>query len=122
MITGTVTPDREAVLRLAIRDAGGQEHEQTVIIDTGYNGWLTLPPNLVASLGLRWQRFGRALLADGSEIVFNIYEAIILWDGQPLTISVDEVDAAPLLGMALMYGYELIVQNVDGGTVTLRRM
>ena len=53
MITGTVTPDREAVLRLAIRDASGQEHEQTVIIDTGYNGWLTLPPNLVASLGLR---------------------------------------------------------------------
>jgi hypothetical protein len=35
---------------------------------------------------------------------------------------VDEVDAAPLLGMALMYGYELIVQNVDGGTATLRRM
>ena len=122
MITGTVTPDREAVIRLFVSDANGQEHEQIVVIDTGFNGWLTLPPDLVVALGLSWQRFGRALLADGSEIVFNIYEATVLWDGQPLTISVDEVDAAPLLGMALMYGYELTMQNVDGGTVTLRRM
>ncbi len=34
---------------------------------------------------------------------------------------VDAADTEPLVGMALMYGYELNVQIVDGGAVTLRR-
>lgn len=122
MITGGVNAEREAVIRLFVRDVGGQEHERDVIVDTGFNGWLTLPPDFITALGLRWQRFGRAILADGSETVFNIYEGTILWDGQPIPIPVDEADAEPLVGMSLLYGYELVVQAVDGGSVTLKRM
>ena len=73
---------REAVIRLAVRDANGQEHERDAIIDTSFDGWLSLPPDFITTLGLRWQRFGRALLADGCETVFDIYEATVLWDGQ----------------------------------------
>ena len=122
MITGAVNADREAIILLSVRDVGGQEQERDVIVDTGFNGWLTLPSDFIAALGLRWQRFGRAMLADASETVFNIYEAVVLWDGQPVTIPVDELDAEPLVGMSLMYGYELVVHAVDGGSVTLRRM
>ena len=61
-------------------------------------------------MGLRWQRYGKAaILADGSEGVFNIYEGIILWDGQPLVIDIDEIDADALIGMSLMCGYELVL-------------
>jgi predicted aspartyl protease len=42
-------------------------------IDTGFNGWLSLPPNLINQLNLKWKRRGRAILGDGSECVFNIY-------------------------------------------------
>ncbi len=122
MITGNVNADHEPLIRLSVRDANGQEHERDAIVDTGFNGWLSLPPDFIAALGLRWQRRGRAILADGSEIVFDIYKATVIWDGQLLTIAVDEADSEPLIGMSLMYGYELTVQAVDGGTVTLRRM
>jgi len=67
MITGTVNAHREAVLRLAVFDAGSNQVPSDSVVDTGFDGWITLPPALVATLGLRWKRYGRALLADGSE-------------------------------------------------------
>lgn len=51
-------------------------------VDTGFNGWLSLPPDLIAELNLRWKRRGRAILGDGSECVFNVYEAVVFWDGE----------------------------------------
>jgi predicted aspartyl protease len=67
MITGIVNANREAILRLIVRDANGQEHERDAVVDTGFDGWLSLPPDFISTLGLRWHRFGRAVLADGSE-------------------------------------------------------
>jgi clan AA aspartic protease len=122
MIVGTVTADHEAIIRIFVRDSSGHEHDQDALIDTGFNGWLCLPPDLIAAWGLRWQRIGRARLADGSEILFDIYEATVIWDGQARTVPVDEADTDPLVGMALIHGYELNLQAVDGGAVTLRRI
>lgn len=122
MITGTVNTRREAILRLMIRDASGQEHERDTVVDTGFDGWLSLPPDFIAALGLQWYRFGRAVLADGSESTFNIYKGVVLWDGQPRTILIYEMDAEPLVGMSLMYGYELLIPILDGATFTLRRI
>ncbi len=60
MITGVVTPDRLAVIRLTVRGPAGQEHEIEAILDTGFDGWLTLPPSLIVLLGLVWRQRGRA--------------------------------------------------------------
>ena len=62
MITGVVTNDRQAVIHLTVRGPAGQEQEIEAIIDTGFDGWLSLPSSLVAGLGLVWRRRGRALL------------------------------------------------------------
>ena len=64
MITGAVSADREAIIRLSIRDAQGQEQEFEAVVDTGFDGWLSLPSVVIAALGLPWRRRGRALLAD----------------------------------------------------------
>jgi clan AA aspartic protease len=115
-------PDREPIVRIILRDVNGQEHECDAVVNTGFTGWLTLPPDLISVLSLSWKELGGAILADGSTVFFDVYDGIIVWDGQPLAIPIDESDTEPLVGMTLMYGYELNVQNVDGGTVTLRRM
>jgi clan AA aspartic protease len=90
------------------------------VIDTGFDGTLILPPALIATLGLVWRRRGRALLADGSESLFDSYEAIVVWDGEPRRIAVDEADIDPLVGMSLLHGYELTVQAIEGGTVIIQ--
>jgi clan AA aspartic protease len=122
MITGIVTVAREAVISLTVRGPNGQEQEIETVIDTGFDGSLTLPSALITALGLPWRRRGRALLADGNESVFDIYEATVMWDGTARRVSVDEVEVMPLVGMTLLYGYELTVQIVEGGRVLLKRL
>ena len=120
MITGIVTASREALIALTVRGPAGQEHEIQAVIDTGFDGSLPLPSGLITTLGLKWRRRGRALLADGNEGVFDIYEAIVVWDGQPRRVAVDAADVIPLVGMSLLYGYELMVQIVEGGSVFIK--
>ncbi|MFB2937557.1 clan AA aspartic protease [Aerosakkonemataceae cyanobacterium BLCC-F154] len=122
MITGIVNADFEAIIPISIFDLEGKIYTQNAIVETGFNGWLSLPPELIAQLNLRWKRRGRAILGDGSECVFNIYEAVVIWDGIHLTIPIDEADSEPLIGMLLMENYQLIVQVFEGGLVELRKM
>ena len=119
MITGHVNAHREAIIHLAVRGSQSQTQEIEAIIDTGFDGFLTLPPTLIDSLALPWRRRGRAVLADGSESLFDIYEATIMWDGTPRRIAVDSVEVAPLVGMALLDGHEVTIQAVRGGNVVI---
>jgi clan AA aspartic protease len=119
MITGLVNADFEPIIALSICSSDGKIFTQDAIVDTGFNGWLSLPPNLIAELNLEWKRRGRAVLGDGTECVFNIYEAVLVWDGNMLTIPIDEADSEPLVGMSLMEGYQLTVQVFEDGRVEL---
>ncbi len=122
MITGKVNADLEAIISMTIYDRNGKIHPQEAVIDTGFNGWLSLPPDLITQFNLQWKRRGRALLGDGSECVFDIYEAMILWDGLLLRIPIDEADAEPLVGMSLMAGYQLSMEIFERGNVELNKI
>jgi predicted aspartyl protease len=51
MMTGTVNAFHEAILRVSVRGPEGKEREVEAVVDTGFDGSLTLPPHLVAELG-----------------------------------------------------------------------
>ena len=119
MMTGTVNADLEPVLRLTVREAGGPSHDVEAVLDTGFNGFLTLPPILIASLRLPWLCRQQGQLADGSILAFDVYVAKVDWDSQPRDVEVEAADAQPLLGMALMRGSELRIQVAPGGSVTV---
>lgn len=91
-------------------------------MDTGFNGSLTLPRALITMLDLAWRRRGRAILADGSESIFDIHEAIILWNGQARRVAVDAADTEPLVGMFLLSGCKLTIEAIDGGKVTIQEL
>jgi clan AA aspartic protease len=121
MITGVVKSD-EAFIRLKVMSSRGRGQEVEAVIDTGFTASLSLPPALVAALGLRWQSFDRGILADGSECLFDVYEAKVVWDGKERRVLVDEADTDPLVGMALLRGYELKMQVRSRGKVTVKRL
>src|SRR5207247_5067254 len=81
MIVGIVR-GREALIRLTIRGFRGRQQEIEAVVDTGYTGWLTLPPTVIAALNLRWRSVGRGILADGSVTAFDVYQAKVVWDGR----------------------------------------
>ncbi len=122
MITGRVNSHYEAVIRLGVRGTRGNEQEIEAIIDTGFNGSLSLPSNLISILGLPFRRRGRALLADGGESIFDIYEGLVIWDGVPRRVAVDSAETDPLVGMGLLYGSELSIKVIDGGNVVINRL
>ncbi|RCJ21752.1 aspartyl protease [Nostoc sp. ATCC 43529] len=121
-MAGIVNADLEPIISISICGSSGKIYTQDAIVDTGFNGWLSLPPDFIAQLNLRWKRRGRAILGDGSECVFNVYEAVLVWDGDILTIPVDEADSEPLVGMSLMEGYQLMVQVFENGRVELSKV
>jgi clan AA aspartic protease len=121
MISGVVQSD-EGRIRLKVRGARGREREVEAVVDTGYTASLTLPPALIATLGLRWQSLGRGSLADGSQCLFDVYAAEVVWDGKVRRTLVAEADAVPLVGMRLLKGYELKMQVRSRGKVTIKRL
>lgn len=119
MMIGTVNADLEALMRLTVRDAGGQPRDVEAVIDSGFNGFLTLPPALIAALGLAWLCRQQGQLADGSVQPFDVYVATVDWDGQLRSVEVEAADAQPLIGMALLRGAELHIHVVPGGSVSI---
>ncbi len=122
MMTGIVNADFESIISISLCRSDGKIYTQDAIVDTGFNGWLSLPPDLIAQLNLKWKRRGRAILGDGSECIFSVYEVVLVWDGVILTIPVDEADSELLVGMSLMEGYQLMVQVFEGGHVELSKV
>ena len=119
MITGVVNSSLDATIRLLVSGPEALEQEIEATIDTGFSGSLSLPSSLIAALGLPFRRRGRAILADGSDSLFNIYEATVLWDQAPRRIGVHAADTDPLVGMNLLHHYELCVQIVNEGKVRI---
>lgn len=120
MIEGAVNADYEPVITLPLLGPAGQRLEVEMVVDTGFNGFLTLPSSLVAELGLPHRGKGRAILANGSQDFFDVWGVTVVWDGQPRYVPADEADATPLVGMALMDDRSLYVEVRDGGRVAIR--
>ncbi|WP_317615853.1 clan AA aspartic protease [Phormidesmis priestleyi] len=89
------------------------------VIDTGFTGFLSLSSAIIAELELPWSYRDRATLGDGSETLFDIYEASVIWDGQFREIEINSANTEPLLGMRMLRGYRLQVDTVEGGLVTI---
>lgn len=122
MIYGVVNLRREATLPLVIGNSSGQREVIDVVIDTGFDGFLSLPSATIIRLGLPWTISNSATLGDGSEIVFDFYTGTVIWDGAYQEIDIAESETEPLLGMAMFYGYRLQIDNVEGGVVKIESL
>ena len=121
MLSGIVNSLLEPRLALTIEGASNRSRVVDAIVDTGFNGFLTLPPELVVTLGLVWLCRQEGQLADGSVHLFNVYAATVVWDGTQRTVEVEMVEAQPLIGMSLMRGCDLQMHIADGGSVLISR-
>ena len=122
MITGAVSADREAVIPLTVRGHDGQERELEAVMDTGFNGYLTLPPSLIEELGCPFISRGSVILGNGRMEDMDIFAATVIWEGQARTVETDAADTDVLVGMSLIYGYNLRVRALDGGIVTIEKV
>ncbi|MEH2158371.1 clan AA aspartic protease [Nostoc sp.] len=87
------------------------------VVDTGFEGLLTLPSAVINELGLPYIARIDANLADNSNIAVNVYLATILWNGVEREVAVLGMGRRPLIGTALLEDYHLSIDFCDGGTV-----
>ena len=119
---GVVNSLREATLRLVVGSSNGQRQSIDTVIDTGFSGFLSLPSTIITTLDLAWSASDIATLGDGSETIFDLYTATVIWDGQYRDIYVVESETEPLIGMSLLYGYRLQVDTIEGGIVKIEAL
>ncbi|HEX3148168.1 MAG TPA: clan AA aspartic protease [Gemmataceae bacterium] len=118
-MTGVVR-QREARIKLRVVGPRGQRVIVEAVIDTGYTGWLTLPPSLIATLRLPWTDVTPVILADGNEAYFDVFDANVIWNRRKLAIKVDQADATPLVGMSMLEGCQLKIDVRPGGKVQIK--
>ena len=123
MIYGVVNLRREATLPIVVGNANKQQQQVVdTVIDTGFSGFLSLPSAIIVALNLPWSASDIATLGDGSETLFDLYTATVIWDGQYREIYVAESETEPLLGMSLLYGYRLQLDAIEGGGVKIEAL
>ncbi len=120
MIQGEVNAAYEAVVTLPLQDPEGRTRDIEAVVDTGYSGFLTLPPGLVDELGLPFAYMGQAILANDAEVDFDVHYVTVLWDGKPRDIEADVTGSTPLVGMLLLHGHSLSIEVESGGRVLIQ--
>ena len=119
MIQGNVVGLQAQIGVLFYLAGRSQILEIKCVVDTGFEGFLTLPHAAVVQLQLPYLTNLNANLADNSSIQTDVYLATSSWNGVERDVPVLAMGRRPLIGTALLRDYHLGIDFCDGGTVLL---
>lgn len=130
MISGSVVSigrigDREVLeprIRVGVAASDG-ERPRTVecVVDTGFTGWLALPPDIIRQFGLRYVGRRPVNLASGPRRRVRLYRAFIDWQEIVLPRLIHQSTGNPLVGMGLLAGNRLVIETIPGGNVSVTK-
>jgi clan AA aspartic protease len=116
MIHGIVSQNLEAVIQLQLRGPLGALDVQAVI-DTGFNGSISIPESIAHQLGLSRLALMNAYLADGTDVSYGAYPVEVEWDGTSRILLASAIGDECLVGMTLLHGCDLHIRVEAGGQV-----
>ena len=122
MTTNGRVRNLDALIPIGIEDRDGTQHSYQVVIDTGFDGTLSLPLADIERLGLREGDARIFELANGREYLSRTFNAVVHWDGGRYEVVVNEMGKRPLLGMELLSGRRVTLDVVEDGPVTVERL
>jgi clan AA aspartic protease len=120
MMSGRVTPELEAVIVVPVGGPQGEKRDIEFLIDTGFNGFLTLPTAWIDDMALPFDGYAEGTLADGQAVLLPFFEGVVTWNNATRSVIVLEADGDPLLGMALLSGFTLEMEVIKGGMVRVK--
>jgi predicted aspartyl protease len=119
MIRGAVSQRLEPRISLTFLDAADTPLHLDVEIDTAFAGFIALPPDVIAHLGLPPAGVFAITLADGRPVNTSCYFARVEWQGSIRTVRAYEMGTNPLLGINFLWGHRLTIDVKVGGDVTV---
>jgi clan AA aspartic protease len=118
VIQGTVV-GMQARVNVTLRLPGKPDFQIECVVDTGFEGALTLPEKVVQALQLSHLGNLNANLANNASVATDVYVAILVWEGAELPVAVLALGERPLLGTALLKGHRLTIDFEDGEQVVI---
>jgi predicted aspartyl protease len=82
MIHGVVNFRYELTLPIVVGNSNRQREFVNTVINTGFDGFLSLPSELIVRLGLSWRTSNITTLGDGSQTLFDFYTGTVIWNGR----------------------------------------
>ena len=119
MIRGKVTSLKQAVIQLELVGRNGNAMLIDAVVDTGFNGHLTIPVNVAKSSDLQIRETREYQLGNGSLEEFLVYDANLLWDISPRRVGALATDGPTLVGMSMLQGCTIYIDAVDGCIVEI---
>ena len=90
MISGIVTEDLDLLVTIEVFDGNGVLRSLEAVLDTGFNGDLALPRDVILELGLAYRGKLSWILATGQEETMSNYDGAVSWHGQSRDVEVVE--------------------------------
>ncbi|SRR6266545_3014836 len=122
MITGKVTAELEEIIELKVNGSGAPPRQVEAVIDTGFNGYLTLPNRVVGLLNLPPAGNRSATLGDGSAVILDAFLATVSWHEHDRDVLVLEAEGGAVVGMSLLRGSRLSMEVVEDGDVAIEEL
>jgi len=105
----------EPQVNVSILDDFGIAHSVEFILDTGFSGHLTLPPDVIDRLGLYYSGQRAVTMADGFAHNVDVFTARVLLHEHWRPVFVIRLNSLPLLGMRALLGCRLSMNVYAGG-------
>jgi predicted aspartyl protease len=121
MTGGKVSSGLEATVAFGLISAAGELRVVDATIDTGFNGQLTLPLDLIEELGFEHVGEREALLGNGATEVLRAYLGRAVWDDTERPV-LTLAGGGPLIGMRLLADSVLTIEIRSGGAVRIERL
>lgn len=121
-LVGRVPPFNILEPTVALSIAGPNREFQSLdcVVDTGFNGLLSLPESVVADLGLARHGSRDSRLADGQMVRTVTYWALLLWNDRIEDIIIHQSGSVqPLIGTSMLENCRLTIDMWPGGRVTI---
>ncbi len=116
-MTGIVTDELVPILEIRVFDQACSSVSIRVTVDTGFNGELALPPEILEGLGAPATGSRRIRIGDGSWIWLPTHEVELEWETTRFVVTCLATPNCHLLGMALLLGYVATVESMPQGRV-----
>ena len=119
MIQGVITEYLDALIPLRIRGKQAGEFLVHAVVDTGFNDYLTLPPEIISSLNLSFFDTVSVVLGNGVVVNTDLFLAYVVWQEEVREITVQSAAGDALVGMRLLLDNQVTLQVRPHGSVVI---
>lgn len=119
MIRGRVTAQGEPNVEFEIAAFDGTFQNCVATLDTGFDGEVCLPADVISRLALLHLGQREGTLADGSTVFVEAYAGTVFWFGDERDVVVLNSGGASLAGTGLLSGCRVTIDMVADGPVII---